>query len=243
MRGGGPKHDSLDNTQYGVHYAVVTQNKDSDGGLNRIKVKFPWLDKGDTDQSAWAQLMTPMAGNQFGLQAMPDVEDVVLVAFIAGDMSQPLILGGVWSTTDPPPETNEDGKNNFRGYRSRSGHRLILDDTEKTKVVLADKTAKNMIGIGAFDKSGSGANICAIYKPPMAGDTGISISSMEGTMEITCKDGTLSIEATNGSIKINTQQALEMKLGGDVTLEGSSTAKLTSGSPSNVDAQTINYAP
>jgi phage baseplate assembly protein gpV len=238
---GAPRQDSLDNTQYGVHYGVVTQNKDPNG-LNRIKVKLPWLDNGDTDQSGWAQLMTPMGGDKFGWHTLPDVNDVVVISFIAGDMSQPVIMGGVWSTTDNSPETNEDGKNNFRGYRSRSGHRLILDDTDKTKVVVADKTGKNMIGIGNFAKSGAGPNACAVFKPPMSGDTGVSISSMEGTMEITCKDGTLSLEATNGSIKINTTQAMNMKMGGAVKMEGTSTAKLTSGSPSNLDASTINIA-
>ena len=108
-------------------------------------------------------------------------------------------MGGVWSTADNSPETNEDGKNNFRGYRSRSGHRMILDDTDKTKVVIADKTGKNMVGVGNFATAGAGPNVCAVYKPPMAGDTGVSISSMEGTMEITCKDGTLSIEADAGN--------------------------------------------
>ena len=52
------------------------------------------------------------------------------------------MLGGVWSTPDFSPEPNEDGKNNFRGYRSRSGHRLILDDSGKIKVVFADKTGE-----------------------------------------------------------------------------------------------------
>jgi uncharacterized protein involved in type VI secretion and phage assembly len=241
MRGGGPRQDSLDNTQYGVYYCVVTQNKDADG-LNRIKVKMPWLDDGDTDQSGWAQLMTPMEGDKFGWYTLPDVGDVVAVTFIAGDISQPIIMGGVWSTADNSPEPNEDGKNNFRGYRSRSGHRLILDDTDNTKIVLADKTAKNMIGIGTFAKSGAGPNVCAVYKPPMAGDTGVSISSMEGTMEITCKDGTMSIEATEGSIKINTINGIDMKIGGEMKMDGSSTAKLTSGSPTNLDASTINIA-
>ena len=240
-RGGGPKQDSLDNTEYGVHYGTVTQNKDPDG-LNRIKVSLPWLDSGDTDQSAWAQLMTPMEGDKFGFYALPDIGDVVMVSFIAGDISQPLIMGGIWSTKDNSPETNEDGKNNFRGYRSRSGHRLILDDTDKTKVVIADKTAKNMIGIGNFDQAGAGPNVCAIYKPPMAGDTGVSISSMEGKIQITCKDGTLSFESTQGSIKINTTQGMTMKNGSEIKMEGTSTAKLTSGTPANLDASTINVA-
>lgn len=240
MRAGGPKQDSLDATQYGLHYGVVVQNKDPEG-LNRIKVKLPWLDHGDTDQTHWAQLQTPMEGKKFGWYTLPDIEDAVIVMFIAGDSSQPVVLGGVWSKPDNSPEPNEDGKNNFRGYRSRSGHRLILDDTDKTKVVIADKTTKNMIGVGNFAKAGAGPNICAVYKPPMSGDTGVAVSSMEGTMEITCKQGTFKITAEQ-NIKFNVKTTIDVKAGKDINVDASSQAKLTSGSPSNFDAPTIKIA-
>src|SRR5262249_24208557 len=156
-----------------------------------------------------------------------------------GDSSQPVIVGGVWSTPDFAPETNEDGKNNFRGYRSRSGHRLILDDTSKNKVVFADKTGKNMVGIGNLAKDGAGPNVCAVYKPPMSGDTGVAFSSMEGTMELTCKDGKLSVTAKQ-NIKINAKTTVDVKAGGEVKLTGSSAAKVTAGSESNYDGSAIN---
>ena len=234
MRGGGPRKDSLDNTQYGLHYGIVCQNKDPEK-LERIKVRFPWLDGGDQDQSHWAQLATPMEGKKFGWYVLPDIDDVVAVMFIAGDISQPVIVGGVWSKPDHPPEPNEDGKNNFRGYRSRSGHRLILDDSSKCKVVVADKTGKNMFGIGEFEKDGAGPNVCAIYKPPMSGTTGVSFSTMEGKLELTCKDGKLKVEAKK-NIKINAKTTIDVKAGADMKMEGGSSAKLTSGSPSNYDA-------
>lgn len=237
MRSGGPRREALDNVQFGLHYGIVTQNKDPDK-LNRIKVRLPWLDGGDTDQSHWAQYVTPMEGNKFGWYSLPDVNDVVVVAFIEGDISQPVILGGVWSKPDPSPEPNEDGKNNFRGYRSRSGHRLILDDSAKTKIVIADKTAKNVIGMGEFDTDGAGPNKCAVFKPPMSGTSGVSISTMEGKLEITCKEGKLLLDAKQ-NIKINAKTTIEIKAGTDLKLEGSSTAKMTSGSPSNYDAPTI----
>lgn len=238
---GGPKQDSLDKTQYGVHHGIVVQNKDPEG-LNRIKVKLPWLDNGDTDQTTWAQLQSPMEGNKFGWYHLPEIDDSVVVMFIAGDMSQPVILGGTWNTKDPSPEPNEDGKNNFRGYRSRSGHRMILDDSDKTKVVLADKTTKNMIGVGNFDKAGAGPNVCAVYKPPMSGTSGVSISSMEGTLDIVCKNGKLSIEAKSGSIKINAKTSIDVKATQGITIDASSQAKITSGQPSNFDAPTIKIA-
>jgi uncharacterized protein involved in type VI secretion and phage assembly len=237
MRGGGPRLESLDHVQYGLHYGIVCQNKDPDN-LNRVKVRLPWLDSGDTDQSQWAQLLTPMEGDKFGWYAVPDVDDVVAIVFVAGDISQPVIVGGVWSTVDSSPEPNEDGKNNFRGYRSRSGHRLILDDSSKTKVVVADKTAKHMVGIGQFDKDGAGPNVCAVYKPPMAGDSGVAFSSMEGTLEITCKDGKLSVEAQQ-DIKINALTTIDIKAGGQLEMNGTSAAKLTSTAPSNYDAPQV----
>jgi len=236
MRSGGPRTDSLDAVQYGLHYGIVCQNKDPDN-LDRVKVRFPWLANGDTDQSHWAQLLTPMEGAKFGWYVLPDIDDAVIVVFIGGDMSQPVVIGGVWSTPDNSPEPNEDGANNFRGYRSRAGHRLVFDDSKGgTKVWFADKTTKNMVGIGKFAKDGAGPNICAVWKPPMSGDTGVSVSTMEGKMEITAKTK-LSIKAQN--IKISAKTTIDIKAGSDFQMEGSSAAKLTSSDVSNYDAPKI----
>ncbi len=240
MRAGGPRLDSLDHLQLGLHYGIVCQNNDPEK-LGRVKVRLPWLDKGDVDQTHWAQLVTPMEGNKFGWYTLPDIDDVVVVMFIAGDTTQPVVLGGVWSTKDNSPEPNEDGKNNFRGYRSRSGHRLLLDDSANTKVVLADKTAKNVIGLGKFAKEGAGPNVCAVFKPPMAGDGGVSISSMEGTFEITCKNGALKIEAKE-NIKVNAKTTIDIKATGDLKLEGSSQASVTSSDNSNYDGAKVDIA-
>ncbi len=237
MRPGGPRLESLDLVQYGLHYGVVCQNQDPDN-KNRVKIRLPWLDFGDVDQTHWAQLMTPMEGSKFGWYTLPDIDDVVIVMFIGGDTSQPVIVGGVWSKPDFSPEPNEDGKNNFRGYRSRCGHRLIMDDSGKVKVTFSDKTAKNMVGVGNFPKDGAGPNVCAIYIPPMAGETGVSISTMEGKLEITAKEK-LKVEAGK-AIKINVKETIDVKAGGDTSFEGASAAKITSGSPSNYDAPKMN---
>lgn len=237
MRPGGPRRESLDLTQYGLQYGIVVQNQDSEQKLDRIKVRLPWLDNGDVDQTHWAQLLTPMEGNKFGWYTLPDVGDVVVVMFIAGDISQPVIVGGVWSKPDFSPEPNEDGKNNFRGYRSRSGSRLILDDTSNVKVVFADKSGKNMVGVGKFAEDGAGPNVCAVYKPGMAGDQGVSISSMEGKMEITAKTK-LTVKAGK-NIKINAKTTVDAKIGANLDLKGSSAAKVTAGSPAQYDAPLV----
>jgi phage baseplate assembly protein gpV len=240
VRAGGPRIASLDNVQYGVHYGIVCQNKDPDN-LNRVKVRLPWLDGGDKDQTHWCQLSVPMVGQKFGWYVVPDIDDVVAVVFIAGDISQPVVLGGIYSKTDGPPEPNEDGKNNYRGYRSRSGHRLIMDDGDKKKLVIADKTCKQMIGVGEFDGGGAGPNVCSPYKPPMSGSNGVSISSMEGKLELSCAKGTLTVKS-DGDIKISSKTTIDIKAGGKLTFEASGSIKVTSGSPSNYDAPKIDIA-
>lgn len=238
MRPGGPRIESLDHVQYGLHYGVVCQNQDDEKRLNRIKIRLPWLDGGDEEQTHWAQLLTPMEGARFGWYTVPEVDDVVVVMFIAGDVSQPVIVGGVWSKPDSSPEPNEDGKNNFRGYRSRSGARLLFDDSGEVKVVLADKTARNMVGVGAFAQAGAGPNVCAVYRPPMSGTRGVSISTMDGKLELTCKQGKLTVQAGK-CIKINAKTTVTAKAGTNLKLAGSSAGKITSSSPSSYDAPKI----
>ena len=97
MRPGGPLAATGDMTLPGVYYGIVTQNKDPDN-LNRIKVRLPWLDKGDVDQAHWAQLATPMEGDKFGFYTLPDIDD--------RDTAEALRGVEIWvprSAMPPPP--------------------------------------------------------------------------------------------------------------------------------------------
>src|SRR5262245_58307561 len=222
----------------GMVYGVVTQNKDPEN-LNRVKVKIPALHDGE--QSHWAQLLTPMEGKEFGWYTLPDVDDQVALMFMHGDINQPVLMGGVWSKPDKPPEPNEDGKNNFRGYRSRSGHRLILDDTKKTKVVLSDMTTDLMIGVGQWEEDGAGPNKCEVFKPSKAGKTGVSISSMKGNIEMTCKNGKLTMEAEK-NIYIDVKTSTEVQAGGDLSAD-SKTTKITAGAASFYKGSRVEIRP
>ncbi len=110
--------------------AVVTNNKDKEG-LGRVKVQYPW--SGKNDESHWARIATMMAGPKRGSYFLPEVDDEVLVTFINGDVEFPVIIGMLWSKADLPPETNDDGKNNIRKIRSRSGHEIVFDDSAEAK--------------------------------------------------------------------------------------------------------------
>ncbi|MEA2176331.1 MAG: hypothetical protein QOD00_3923, partial [Blastocatellia bacterium] len=141
----GAERDARDLRIGGVVVGIVTNNQDPDE-MGRVKVKFPWLS--DEDESNWARVATPMAGKERGLYLLPEVEDEVLVAFENGDMRFPYVLGSLWNGKDTPPAKNDDGKNNVRVLKSRSGHVIRLTDEDgKEKIEIIDKSEKNSIEI------------------------------------------------------------------------------------------------
>ncbi|MBD2449052.1 phage tail protein [Nostoc sp. FACHB-152] len=188
---------------YGVTVGVVTNNQDPEN-LGRVKVKFPWLSA--EDESDWARVLTPMAGNDRGIYFLPEVDDEVLVAFEQGDINFPYILGALWNGKDKPPVQNEDGSNNQRVIKSRSGHLIILDDTEKgEKIIIQDTTGNNKI---EFDSSTNTINIQA--------DKNIIIKNQEETF-LKIMNGDILIECKNFSIK--TQQNYQLEAGANCKIK------------------------
>lgn len=194
----------------GVVIGIVTSNHD-DKNLGRVKVKFPWRD--EKGESHWARIASPMAGKERGLVFLPEVEDEVLVAFNHGNINDPYVIGGLWNSTDKPPETNQDGKNNIRMFRSRSGHEVIFNDNASTKeekieihtsgkhtIILDDSSGKEKIEIK--DKTGSNR---------------ITIDSVKNAIEIEC-GAQLKIKAN--IVEIEGTASVTLKSSGPLTIQG-----------------------
>ncbi|HVO84766.1 MAG TPA: phage baseplate assembly protein V [Syntrophobacteria bacterium] len=187
----------------GVVVGVVSKNKDDDG-LGRVKVTFPWLS--ETEESQWARVAAPMAGydkdksKPRGVYFLPEVGDEVLVAFEQGDPDRPYVIGALWNGKDKPPKTNDDGKNNIRLIQSRSGHQIILDDTEGSeKIEIKDKTEKNAI---VWDTASNTITIST--------DKDISLKAPQGK---------ISLDAQEVTIKSSANTTVEAS--GTMTVKGS----------------------
>jgi len=147
---------------------LVTNNVDPDG-LSRVKVKLPSVS--DTDESYWARVAVPMAGNDRGVYFPLEIDDEVLVIF--GTLREPYIVGALWNGQDKAPA----GDNNIRMIKSRSGHRITLDDTAgKESIHIADASGNNTIVID------TGANSVTISAH---GD--IALSAPNGTITLGAK--------------------------------------------------------
>ena len=192
----------------GVVVGVVTNNQDPEG-LGRVKVRFPWLS--DEDESQWARVVVLMAGKDRGTYFLPEVEDEVLVAFELGDPRFPCVLGALWNGVDTPPEKNDDGKNNIRVIKSRSGHVVRLNDEDgKEKIEIIDKTEKNSI---TFDTA-------------------------KNTITITT-DKDITLSATKGTIKLDAQK-IEIKSSADTKIEAGAGLDVKASATMNIKGAAVN---
>jgi uncharacterized protein involved in type VI secretion and phage assembly len=139
---------------YGVYPALVTDIQDPDH-QGRVKVRLPWLpDTGGATCELWARLATLMGGSNRGSWLIPDVDDEVLVAFEAGDLRRPYVVGALWNGRDAPPERMDgSGRNDKKVLRSRNGVKLTLDDRSGQEQMILETPGGQRITL----KDGPGA--------------------------------------------------------------------------------------
>jgi uncharacterized protein involved in type VI secretion and phage assembly len=188
----------------GVAYGVVRDNQDP-SGLGRVRVSYPWHTQ--SDQSYWARIAVPMAGNDRGFYALPEVGDEVALIFERGDLRFPCVVGAVWNGKNTPPASNSDGKNDVRVFKSRSGHlfkfndssdapsvTLLFSDQQKTIVIDQD-------GIRVDDGSGNS----------------LTISTRDDSVTIST-NGALTLQGS--SVSINSTGTLSISADADLTMTG-----------------------
>ncbi len=179
---------------HGAVVGLVTNNQDPEG-MGRVKVKFPWLS--NEDESHWARITSLMAGKDRGLYFLPEVDDEVLVIFEQGDVRFPYVIGALWNGKDTPPTKNDDGKNNVRLIKSRSGHVIRLNDEDgKETIEIIDKTKKNKIVIDTSK------------------DTIVITSNKDITLS--APQGTINLEAKNIQLKSTAETKIEANAGMDI---------------------------
>lgn len=178
---------------HGVYPATVTDNVDPDQAA-RVKVRLPETHMGQTGIEAWARIATLMAGNNRGTWFIPDVGDEVLVAFEAGDVRFPFILGSLWSGADTPPANAGIG-NNQKLLRSRNGLTIAFDDQDGRESIVIATAAGQAItlrdGPGSVVISDSNGNDVTLAP------AGVTVSA---SSRVTLKATVVEIDATMVSV-------------------------------------------
>jgi uncharacterized protein involved in type VI secretion and phage assembly len=180
----------------------IVEDLDDPEGLGRVRVSLPHL---NGEMSDWSRIASPMGGKDTGWFTRPEKKTEVLLASEVSDPRRFYVVGSVWSKVDPPPA--DDGKkveNNWRFFRSRSGHLMKFDDTsggERIEIIGAGGKHKLLI-----DVSGSR----------------IEISCSSGDIAISAPSGKLSIEAN--TVDIKAKSTMNIEAGTAMTVKGKTVA-------------------
>ena len=199
----------------GLQSAVVTDIMDDEGEF-RVKVRLPAVN--DQDEGIFARVATLDAGNNRGTFFRPEISDEVIVGFMNNDPSHPVILGMLHSSSISSPIQPETS-NNKKGYVSRSGIKVTVDDGENSIVIetpgsrifkLDDSANTITVNDGAGNK---------ITMEP----NGVTV---EAAVNLTLKAGaTLSLAAPQMSIKAD--GAMSMEGSGGISVKSSGITEIT----------------
>jgi phage protein D/phage baseplate assembly protein gpV len=189
---------------------TVTNNNDPDQ-MGRVRVKYPSLS--DSEESAWARIATPSAGNARGLLMMPQVGEEVIVGFEHGDTRRPIVVGSLFNGRDKPGEEllqSKDGSFSLLSDQKIHQHSKkdfeIKSDENMTVTIQKDKT-ETISGNYKNEATGNG-NLKAQQYTIEAGSTmsvkGMSIT-VEASASLTLKGATIDIQ---GSGPVNIKGAI-----------------------------------
>jgi len=144
-----PLTDDLDPRFFGKYEGVVA-DVDDPLAIGRLRARVPEV-FGEEIETGWALPCAPFGGGKDrGMLFLPEVGDTVWIEFAAGDIARPIWAGAFWGA--PESAGGQDDLGEATGaevptsegtpagpgllvLRTRSGHRITLDDGGETVIV------------------------------------------------------------------------------------------------------------
>jgi Rhs element Vgr protein len=194
---------------HGLQIGVVVQLENDPDGEDRIRVRIPVIDA--ADQGIWTRIASLDAGNDRGAFFRPEIGDEVIVGFINGDPSDPVVLGMLNSSAKPAPVIAKD-VNHEKGFTTRSKMHLMFNDD--TKTITIDTPAGNSITV---DEQATKIEIKDQNSNKITMDT--SGIKLESPMNVEIKAGVNLTLSAAASLTIGAA-SLGVKADGNLSMEG-----------------------
>ncbi|MGR9045800.1 MAG: phage baseplate assembly protein V [Gammaproteobacteria bacterium] len=192
--------------------------------LGVVEAVYPHSAAGDKDNygcdvrlknSGLLLKRVPVATGHIGTVAIPNIGDLVLLAFDKGDVNQPLVIGRLYNDADRPPLNNPDEvifrlplaeaddktvKAAIRNHQDQSPPReMIFEMPPKITVRITDGTVR----------ATAGKTEMKLDQPDGSGGT---VTVVTGRTRITMNQ--------DGDVKVEAAGAMTLKAEGDLSLEG-----------------------
>lgn len=234
-----PKPSSF--RQDGLVVGVVTNLGDSQSPKGYVKVKLPTL--GDQVESSWARVVSTGAGDSRGMTFLPEVNDEVIVGFESGDVTRPLVLGGLYSGASAALDYGaKNGTIAKRQIVSRLGHVIELGDGDSP----ADQHIWLTLAGGDFfvklSKEGLEASVPSGQPAKVAaGDSYVEIDK-QGNITLSGQKVSIQakqdVEISGLNVKLKANVAVEAS-GVQAKVSGSAQAELSSGGQTAVKGSVV----
>ena len=189
---------------------VVTNNNDPEQ-MGRVRVKYPSLS--DSEESAWAPVVTPSTGNARGMLMLPQPNEEVIVGFEHGDSRRPIVIGSVFNGRDKPGNDL---------YQNRDGSLAVLSNekihlhskkdfeikSDQNMTVEVQKDEKRKVG-GNFEHETTGNGKLKAQQYNIEAGSSLTVKGVSITVEasasLTLKGATVDIQ---GSGPVNIKGAI-----------------------------------
>ena len=198
----------------GLQIAKVEALEGDPQGDERIRVKL----MGNDEAALWARVALLDAGKDRGSVFMPEIDDEVVVGFLAGNPSEPVVLGMLHSSSLASPIPKSDD-NHIKGFVTRSQLSVEFDDDKK---VLTLKTPEGNSLVLSDDDQGITIEDQNGNKISMS-SAGVSIESAK---DVQIKaNGDVKAEGVNINLNANAQMVAKGSASAEISSSGNTVVK------------------
>ena len=154
--------------------------------LARVRVQFHWDREGRRDggSSCWIPVNQPWGGSGFGAVNLPRVGQEVLVDFLGEDPDRPVIVGRVYTVTNPVPYALPQHKT-VSGIRSETANHPI-------KQLLQKALSEGANGLAGAVGDAAGAAVANAVGDALPGRLGEVVGQQLGSMASNALGGAVS---------------------------------------------------
>jgi len=183
----------------GAHIAKVVSVQDPQS-QSRVQVQLLSADP-EGEAPIWARVAVPFAGDNYGAFFIPDVGCEVIVQFLAGDTTNPIVIGTLWNGATGIPETLPGNAVDRWAICGKNGTRIaIVEESAGQEMVEIETPA----GARATLTDQAGGSI----KLEVAGNTfEMSTSGVSIQTSSQCEVQASTVTVTASSVSVNTSMA------------------------------------
>lgn len=172
-------------------------------------------DEADNTRKLWARVVMPSSGGSWGHYFIPEVGDLVLVAFEQGNIERAYIMGCIPKTNDKILTKSKHEKNLYKKIVTKNGNSIIFEDVTEDQ------------GEGGEGAAGGGGGGNPGEKDKITVSTALDMHHLildneNKKMELSDKDKKnfirLSTDEEKGHIEITAAKKITIKVGDDISL-------------------------